>query len=230
MIGVFDSGEGGENTVRHLRRLAPRADIALFTDRAHLPYGTKSADELTRLTELGVARLKAAGCARILIACCTASTVHALLSPEARSCSVPIIEPTAKAALCVADGGKIALIATEATVRSREFNRALGDKLVRAIPAGPLVRWIESGSRDGNVCEGLGEYLDEIAMKIAESGADALILGCTHFVSLRQAIELSLMKITKRKILTVDSSESGAVEMLKCYPEARLGEGRLDRI
>ena len=51
MIGVFDSGEGGENTVRHLRRLAPRADIALFTDRAHLPYGTKSADELTRLTE-----------------------------------------------------------------------------------------------------------------------------------------------------------------------------------
>ena len=230
MIGVFDSGEGGENTVKHLHRLAPNANIMLFSDRLNLPYGTKSKDELSRLTERGIAMLKDAGCERILIACCTASTVHGLLPAAMQAYSLPIIEPTAIAAMRITQSGRISLIATDATVRSGEFGRALGESLVLAISAGPLVSWVESGASDKNIPYELGIYLDKITGEIVTSGADTLILGCTHFATLREAISLRMKKLTKRKILTVDSSESGAIEMLLRYPEARLGEGRLYRI
>ena len=230
MIGVFDSGEGGENAVKHLRRLAPRADIVLFSDRANLPYGTKPEDELVRLTERGIARLSDAGCERVLIACCTASTVHGLLPEAMQGFSIPIIEPTARAATALSRNGKISLIATEATVRSGAFGRELGERLTQAIAAGPLVDWVESGASSANIPDELGRYLYELAAKIAAAGTDTLILGCTHFAALGEAISLRLQRFTKRKILTVDSSESGALEMLLRYPETGLGDGRLYRI
>lgn len=230
MIGVFDSGAGGENAVIHLKALAPQSDILLYTDRKNLPYGKKSATELRELTELGIRRLLCEGAERVLIACCTASSVHGELCAELRACSLPIIAPTARRALGITRSGRIAVIATEATVRHRAFSKALGEGCVGEVAASQLVDAIERGERDGCLCVRTADILDLLAGKIAALDADTLILGCTHFERLSGEISRRLETITKRKILTVNSAREGARELLRRFPDARAGNGRLYRI
>ena len=119
MIGIFDSGAGGEYTLSALRALAPHADVCLLADRENAPYGTKDEATLVWLVRRNIRRLKDAGCDEILIGCCTASTVYSQLPQNERVSVYPIIEPTVRAALC--GGPRIGVIATEATVRSRAF-------------------------------------------------------------------------------------------------------------
>ena len=212
MIGVFDSGSGGERTARIIRSAAPLADLALLTDRENSPFGRRTEDELIGITEAGINRLRDAGCERVLIACCTASTVHPMLKSEAREISLPIIMPTAKAAAELSESGRIAVIATEATVRSHAFSDILEDVCASEIEASELVDLIESGNTDTSAAR---VYLGALAQRIADSGADVLILGCTHFGLVKDRLEAEVKKIIKRKIKTVDSAETGAREILK---------------
>lgn len=215
MIGVFDSGEGGENALAILRSHAPMLDIALFCDRENAPFGEKDERLLTKITERGIRRLISFGCESVLIACCTASTVYTSLSEDLRRRALPIIEPTAKEALRITRRGKIAVIATDTTAASHAFSSMLCGRCAAELAASPLVRAIEGGAADGDISPALAEYLDGICEKISDTGADVLILGCTHFVRLRGEITKRISKDAKTKIITVDSAEAGAMEMLR---------------
>ena len=125
MIGIFDSGVGGKLALHELRKAVPNADLCFFADERNAPYGKKSENELVPLVRESIRVLKDAGADRILMACCTASTVYHLLSSEEREMCMPIITPTAKAAVAAASGGRIAVIATAATVKSRAFSREI---------------------------------------------------------------------------------------------------------
>lgn len=122
MIGIFDSGVGGLASFSELRRLLPLADIAYLADRKNAPYGTKKKDVLKRLVCEDIELLRRLGCNKILIACCTASTVHRELPEESRRISFPIIKQTANAA---AGYRSVAVIATEHTVRSHAFSKEI---------------------------------------------------------------------------------------------------------
>ena len=131
MIGVFDSGVGGFNAFIHLRRRFPLADIAYLADRKNAPYGTKSEVELVGLVGICIDRLRSYGAEKVLIACCTASTVWGRLSESQREASVPIVS-------CVesAFSGKeknVLVIATERTVASGEFGRIITHQSHREI-------------------------------------------------------------------------------------------------
>ena len=210
MIGLFDSGLGGINTAEELRRLLPRESLLLLADYERAPFGEKSAEELVPIIEENVRRLLAAGAERVLIACCTASTLHGSLSKEAKEMSIPIIAPTARAANLATKNGKIAVIATEGTVRSHEFKKRLRNRDVLEIPAGELVRISEDG---GELDPRLPDALRRIMDSASELGADTLILGCTHFHSLREAIT---EEAAKRKIKNIISSaKEGATELYR---------------
>ena len=99
MIGVFDSGVGGMTAFDELRRLLPCEDMVYLADRSNAPYGTKSERELVFLVREDIRRLRELGCEKILVACCTASTVVSLLSEAERRICTPIILPTARAAV-----------------------------------------------------------------------------------------------------------------------------------
>ena len=90
MIGVLDSGRGGLVAYKELRRLMPRVDITYLADRKNAPYGNKNPSEILRLTECGIRRLCDVGCEMVLIACCTASSLHEMLPEELRNISIPI--------------------------------------------------------------------------------------------------------------------------------------------
>ena len=116
MIGIFDSGVGGLNAYYELKRLLPDEDFIYLSDRKNAPYGTKSEDEIIALTRADIKRLKNAGARKILIACCTASSIHHKLDDEERQISLPIITPAAE--IAAKSAKRILVIATEHTAKS----------------------------------------------------------------------------------------------------------------
>ena len=213
MIGVFDSGVGGLTALAELRRLLPRTDMIYLADREHAPYGTKSEEEILSLAENCIKRLITAGAEKILIACCTASTLHSRLTEGVRRITTPIIAPAARAAQRVSRG-RIAVIATEATVRSHAFRRELlsiGECEVTEHPAQELVAMVESGASDQNPLSSEEKSrLARLLEPIEASRADTLILGCTHFPHLRGHIAAMLPCVK-----LISPSREGALEIAR---------------
>lgn len=210
MIGVFDSGVGGLCAFKILRDLLPHENLVFLRDRKRCPYGGKSRDSIIEIAEENILRLTEMGCERVLIACCTASTVYDSLPSEARRAAIPIVAPSARLAARLSENKVIGVIATDATIRSHAFRDHLPECKVVECAAGPLVSIIESGEKDGHASEETRRYLAELLAPIIEAEADTLILGCTHFHALRAEIEAVLSGLTKRKIKTVSSAEVGA--------------------
>lgn len=223
MIGVFDSGVGGMTALAELRRLLPLADITYLADKENAPYGTKSGDEILACAEGCIERLRSVGAERILIACCTASTLYSRMSEEARSISIPIISPAADAAAKASRNGRIAVIATSATVRSRAFTheiRLIREAKMLELEAQPLVGIVERGARDGIPLRTDDEgVLENILAPVRAFGADTLVLGCTHFSHLAEHISSRLFGVR-----LVSPSHEGARKIAK-MTENR-GDGR----
>ena len=209
MIGIFDSGRGGIASLKILRSVLPRVDIAYLADRKNAPYGTKSKSELIRLVSEDARRLCELGAQKILIACCTASTVHCALPKKYKNACIPIISPAAKAAAELTENRKIAVIATEATVRSNSFAEKIKAQnpeiTVFSIPCQALVALIERRADEAEIYK----QIALICEKIKPLGADTLLLGCTHFSHVRTEFEERL------KLKTVDSAAIGAMEIVK---------------
>src|SRR5262245_44378124 len=182
-IGVFDSGLGGLTAVRELFRLLPRESVVYFGDTAHLPYGNKSRESVTRFSEEIADFLVRQDVKAILVACNTSSS-HALGALRERH-EIPVlgvIEPAARVAAEKSPRGTIGVVGTTGTVSSGAYARAIaalapGARVVsRACPLFvPLVEegWIASPITR-QVAE---EYLGELKA----SSLDSLILGCTHY-------------------------------------------------
>ena len=183
MIGILDSGIGGLASYNVIRRVLPHEPLVYLADRKNAPYGKRSEGELIRLVSDGIGELSALGADHVLLACCTASTVHHALPEELRRIAIPIIEPAARRA--VALGDRITVISTTHTARSHAFAAAVNairkGCTVTELDAQPLVGMVESGARDGNLGILESTYLDTVASEILEHMPDVLILGCTHF-------------------------------------------------
>lgn len=214
MIGILDSGDGGLATLRELRKKRPNLDAVFFADRDNAPYGTKTKKEITRLAAKGINKLLNAGAEKVLIACCTASTVHSLLPTVLRERSLPIIEPTAKEAARMTVNGRVGIIATKATSASGAFQKALSKfenvDTVFSEPLQELVFLIESGEHDGELQEKSRKWLFDKLYPFKEKKIDTLILGCTHFGHLEREISFILPGV---KI--VNSAKEGAYEIIK---------------
>ena len=192
-IGVFDSGLGGLTCVRELRRLMPRENIVYFGDTGRVPYGSRSAETIIKYARQDAAFLNTFDPKAIVIACGTVSaTALEVLRQENPSIPVlGVVDPTAAAAAQASRSGKIGLLGTEATIRSGAYERSLtalrGDVQVfaKACPLFvPLVENRRCSVYDPVTRLVVQEYLD--GMK--REGVDTLVLGCTHYPLLRDAI------------------------------------------
>lgn len=209
MIGIFDSGRGGLASLAIVRRALLSVDIIYLADRKNAPYGTKGEAEILELVARNIYVLKQLGADEILMACSTASTVFDKLKNHERVGVFPIIERTADIAAGISTNGRVALVATEATVKSHAYDRALkksGANLVLSLPLQSLVGMVERGVPR---IEALG-IIKSATEKIRECGADTLILGCTHFSYLQDMFmgELPYIK-------TVDCAAAGATLMIE---------------
>lgn len=211
MIGLFDSGRGGHNTLLHLRSLYPKEDIVLLTDRKNSPYGTKSEDELVKITRENISTLLSLGARKVLIGCCTASGVW---QRNAHKMGLDtdkvegIIAHTVSEAKRWSNKGKISVIATEASVCSHTFPSVCEGGKIFELATQPLVAMIDAGLSDGNIQEGDRTMIAQLLSPLKECGADVLILGCTHFGALLGCISDIVRPFGILKV--IDSARAGA--------------------
>ena len=189
-IGIFDSGVGGLTVYRALHERLPNERFVYLGDTARVPYGTKSLATVERYAVENSRFLAAHGIKLLVVACNTAS---ALALPAIRSAiSVPVIgviEPGSRAAVEVAQGGNIGVIATEATVQSEAYAKAIASiggaaKVIqRACPL--FVPLAEEGWANTDVARIVArDYLTEFT----QTNLGALVLGCTHYPILKHVI------------------------------------------
>lgn len=222
MIGLLDSGMGGENTLKELRKLSPLTDAVFLKDVKNAPYGTKTREELIRIVDSNVRTIAKMGAPRVLIACCTASAVWDGLSDDVRAISIPIIDKVTECAEKTARTGRIAVMATSGTVKSGAFAKRLGKLQGPQIDAQVLVGMIDRGLSDINVTSYERKLIRQLLLPLDGSGCDTLILGCTHFPSLERAILTEAKEFGIK--YTVSSSRAGA-EALLPFIDGRILEG-----
>ena len=215
-IGVFDSGMGGLTVMRALIERLPNESFVYLGDTARLPYGSKSPDTVTRYAVQCASALGAYDIKLLVVACNTASST-ALPALTAALDPIPVIgviEPGAEAAVAAAPQGRIAVIATEGTVKGGAYARAIharnpGARVVQQ--AAPLfVALAEEGLTEGPIAELVTRrYLEPV---LAASRPEALVLGCTHFPALKSVIA----DVAGPEIALVDSAATtaAAVERL----------------
>lgn len=213
MVGILDSGMGAYFTLAEFRKYNNHSDVLLLADRENAPYGTKDTESLKEILTSAKRRLESLGAEKILLACCTASSVYPLLDEECRRMMIPIIAPVANEAVGLSKNKKIAVLSTKATKDSRAFNKAISSldesAEVFGFSSPELVAMAEADLCDENLSLSDYEKIKEIVMPIKKSGIDTLILGCTHFGAFRGTIEQML------SVKTVDSAKIGALTLLK---------------
>ena len=191
-IGVFDSGLGGLTAARVLEDTLPYENLIYFGDTANMPYGPRSREEIIALAHRNTEFLLSKDVKAIVVACGTVSSNA--LAELRESFDVPffgVIDAAAIAALEATETGRIGVIATEASIRSGAYRRALesrnaGVKIFdTACPSFvPLVESGHSSSEDSLVRAAVEKELWELR----RFEPDTLILGCTHFPLLEEAI------------------------------------------
>lgn len=192
MIGIFDSGLGGLTALCEARRLLPHADVVYFGDTARCPYGVKSEKTLLRYTEEAISLLEGYGASRILAAC---GTVSSVALPRLRGSFKARLYGICEEGLAGIAGDRIAVIATPATVRSHAFRYAIEKRLPKAhiteLACPLFVAMAENGLRDPRDPV-VRELVSRSLAPLKESPPDTLVLGCTHFPLLADAIKAVL--------------------------------------
>jgi glutamate racemase len=207
-IGIFDSGIGGLTVANAISRLMPQESIIYFGDTAHLPYGDKSKDLInTFATKISDWLLNNQNCKSVVIACNTASAVAYAQIRDTYKGKYPIInviDPIIEALVLDKNIKKVGLIATQTTIDSEVYH----EKIKRRKPeielvslATPLLApMIEEGYANDNISHAIiWNYLKNPIFQ----DIDALILGCTHYVIVKEEIN----KFFQGKVKLFDSTD-----------------------
>jgi len=226
-IGVFDSGIGGLTVLSALCCRLPAERFVYLGDTARLPYGTKSAETVTRYA-LRAGRFLADERIKLLVVACNTASAAALPALE-RELSVPVIgvvEPGARVAVARSTGA-IGLIGTESTVASGAYQRAIqalgGSSPVRARACPLFVPLAEEGWFDHPVTRMVASiYLAELRGVV-----DTVILGCTHYPLLKPAIAEALGEGVHLVDSAVAVAEEVAVRLRASGTAAEGGDGEV---
>lgn len=207
-IGVFDSGIGGLTVVSALRTLLPNEFIFYLGDTARVPYGGKSASTVQRYSLEIAALLLEENAKTVVVACNTASAVALSQLTDSVPVTVTgVILPGAQAAIAATRTGHVGVIGTRATISSGAYERALRslDPNVRVTARAcpllvPLIEegWLKHPITDQIIMQYLGP--------LADDGIDTLVLGCTHYPLLRNA----MARLLGDTITLVDSAQNCA--------------------
>ncbi len=226
-IGIFDSGVGGLTVCKAIRELMPSEHLIYFGDTARFPYGTRSLDTIIRYSREIADFLLSRNVKMIVVACNTASAVALkTLQGEIKVPVVGVIEAGARAACRAQDNGIVGVVATRATVNSLSYEKAI-------LEINPNMRVIQ---RHATIFVSLTEegWVDDDITRLAadkylrgmyNEGVRTLILGCTHFPLLKNAIHSVFPEM-----VLVDSGYEIALEIKRMLKEKNLENLRNDGV
>lgn len=223
-IGIFDSGVGGLTVFRAIEKLLPRENLIYLGDTARIPYGTRSVETVQRYSLEDAAFILSRKVKAVVIACNTASALAAdFLRSRFDLPIIGVIRPGARRAVEATQTGTVGVIATEATIASGAYQRAIlnlnSDVKVIARACPLFVPLTEEGWIDHPVTEMIAQ---EYLIEMKESSVDALVLGCTHYPILRTVIE----RVMGPGVICIDSGEAVAAEVARQIEELHLARRR----
>jgi len=195
-IGIYDSGIGGLSVVSHLIEAMPEENIVFLADNKHMPYGSKNKEEILSYSLNNVEILQRYPLKAIIIACNTSDSIASEAIREKVSIPVfGVIDPVVDKVCQISRNHRIAIMATQATIKSRQYelriHQQLPDAQVFPIACPELVPLIEDGKydlKDTDMKRALSIYLGSLD----EKKIDTIVLGCTHYDVLRQNIHAIL--------------------------------------
>lgn len=192
-IGIFDSGVGGLTAVRRLTLDAPGESFVYFGDTLRAPYGDRTPEDIRFLSRRNARFLRSRDVKALIVACNT-STANAMAQLAADNADIPVVGTVGAAAaeaVRVSAGGCIGVIATNTVISSGIYERTIAALLppARVISLGcpKLVPLIETGHVAPSD-PALGEALEEYLTPMTEAGVDTLVLGCTHYPLIGEAV------------------------------------------
>jgi glutamate racemase len=190
-IGVMDSGVGGLSVLREVRALLPGESFLYIADQYHVPYGQRSLEDVRALSLAIGEYLRGRGAGMIVVACNTMSAA-ALADLRSTHPGLPIVgmEPAVKPAAEQSRSGVIGVIATAVTLQGGLFNHVVDrfaqDVRVLTLTVPGLVERVEAGETGGPALEA---FLRERLQPLADAGIDELVLGCTHYAFVSDALQ-----------------------------------------
>ncbi len=212
-IGVFDSGVGGLSVLREIRARMPHEELLYVADSGYAPYGNRSAAEIIARSQYISEFLLEQGAKALVIACNTA-TAAAAADLRARWPALPIIgmEPAVKPATLATRSGVVGVLATSGTLASARFAALLdtfgqGVEVVTQACVG-LVEHIERGELAAPATRAL---LASYVQPLLDAGADVIVLGCTHYVFLRDEVQA----LAGPSVRLIDTGEAVAAELAR---------------
>lgn len=188
-IGVFDSGVGGISVLRQLKKVLPNERYLYFGDSANAPYGTRTVEEIRTLSLAVADKLVRQGIKALVIACNTATSAALdVLREKYPELIIIGIVPAVAVAAEQFPGGHIGVLATPATLKGQRFlnSKAKYEEQCRItpLPAPGLMDLVEAGKYDSSEADALlRTFLDPYKGKL-----DGLVLGCTHYPFVENAI------------------------------------------
>lgn len=226
-IAVFDSGLGGLTVLRALRDRLPQEDYFYFADTRFLPYGDRPEVFLRERGVLIAKALARRGVKALVIACNTATAAAAEAIRAAIDLPVVALEPGVKPAVALTQSGVIGVLATTRTLESERFQRLVGNHahhlqvIAQACPG--LAGAIEAQGPDSTQVASL---LDTFVAPLAAAAADVVVLGCTHYPWVAEAIARRMPAGTR----LLDTGEPVARQLERLLAASNLlggGHGRL---
>ena len=193
-IGIFDSGIGGLSVALEIARYLPQERILYYADTANVPYGPRDDQNIRELTAHAVEWLYRQGCKVAVVACNTASAFSLDHLREHYGEKFPIVGlvPALKPAVLQTQSKSVAVLATPATFRGKlikdvikNFAEPLGVN-VSTVTCLDLVPLVESGQQNSQESH---QLLQQLLDPIVDHGVDFLVLGCTHYPFLKDAIQ-----------------------------------------
>lgn len=181
-IGIFDSGVGGLSVWKEVQKLLPHEHIIYLADSKNCPYGTKSEEEIIKLSIQNTNFLLKLNCKLIIVACNTATAAG--IDTLRKTYSVPFIgmEPAVKPAAEKSNTRKIGVLATKGTFEGRLFKETstkYAHNVDQIIQIGTgLVELVEQGLIDSEQSKNL---LTKHLKPMLDAGVDHIVLGCTHY-------------------------------------------------
>ena len=213
MIAIFDSGLGGLTALLELTKLMPRENITYFGDTGRVPYGSRSREIIMKYSRQDMRFLLTHDIDAVLIACGTVSSValDTLREEYAPLPIVGVISGAAKRAAEATKNGIIGVIATSTTINSQSYTKAIGKinpSLTVVGAACPLFVSLVENNFIADDDEVTYLVAQRYLQPIKDSGADTLILGCTHFPIIAPVIQKVLPGVT-----LINSGKEAAVEL-----------------
>ncbi|MFA5801018.1 MAG: glutamate racemase [Thermoleophilia bacterium] len=210
-IGMFDSGVGGLTVLHECLVAHPNEDFIYLGDTGRFPYGPRSIDELRSFAGQ-IATYLLARDVKLLVVACNSATAAALswLQENLEASIIGAVHPEARAAVQITRNRRIGVLATEATVASGSYERALLNLDAGIEVFSQACPKLASMIQEGDVSSPeLVKAVKAYTAPLKEEGVDTVIMGCTHY----PLVTPMLQRILGKRVTLVNSASEIAREV-----------------